>query len=84
MNEKTQKTLVDFLSPNLAAAGYDSLQQIPDDKSLIDLGLIDSISLISMLVQMEKDSGIKINYGQCDPELMVTIRGLEKLFSPAA
>lgn len=56
------------------------LEKIPSDKSLIELGIIDSLALSQILAQVEKVKGSPIDYSKLDYDSFSMI-GLEKLLN---
>ena len=81
MDEKEfGETLAALLSPNMESTGVTSFAAIPEDKNLMEMGMIDSISLVGVLLDLEEKTDISVDFGAQEPDLLLTIGGLKRLF----
>ena len=55
------------------------LKKIPEDKSLVQLGYLDSFGLIELVEFLEKNFKIEINDNEVTPEIFGSINKMTKL-----
>jgi hypothetical protein len=78
-------TIMAFLEQNWARSGGEGpLPSFGDDDNLVELGLIDSLSLAELLVGLEDSSGHQIDFLTVDPDVFFTMRGMLDLVAPEA
>jgi acyl carrier protein len=70
MNEK--ELLKKFLQQNI----FFSDEEFADDQQLIDSGMIDSISIVKVIIFMEKNFGISFKEEDMDPENFETLHAM--------
>ena len=70
MNE--MQLLKKFLQENI----FFSDEDFADDQQLIDTGMIDSISIVKVIIFMEKNFGISFEEEDMDPENFETLRAM--------
>lgn len=81
MREKEfEDALAALLSANMESAGVTTFDDIPEDKNLMEMGLIDSISLIGVLLDLEEKTGVSVDFGAQEADLLVSIGGLKRIF----
>ncbi|MFI8294149.1 acyl carrier protein [Streptomyces sp. NPDC085614] len=57
--------------------------QFGEDENFFDLGLITSLSMVRLLVQVEKLLGTEVDVTLYEPESLFTLRGLYDTLVPA-
>lgn len=70
MNEK--QLLSNFLKQDI----FFSDEEFADDQQLIDSGMIDSISIVKVIIFMEKNFGISFKEDDMDPENFETLQAM--------
>lgn len=70
MNEK--QLLKKFLQQNI----FFSDEEFADDQQLIDSGMIDSISIVKVIIFMEKNFGIAFKEDDMDPVNFETLKAM--------
>lgn len=74
----------EFLAELGESAGQDGGQQIGADDNLFDLGLVNSFTIIRLIVFLEEHAGVEIDLAAHDLETFYTLRGLYSLVSQDA
>jgi len=75
--KEIKDTIINFLkkgNPIIA-----KLKKIPDDKSLVQLGYLDSFGLIELIEFIESKFKIKINDNEISPEVFGSLEKMSKL-----
>lgn len=73
-HEETRLKIRTFLAENFAASG--PLDQLGDDESLHDSGIIDSFGILSLITFLEDEFGIHVSDDEVVPENLDAISRL--------
>lgn len=52
------------------------LDDLDDDTSLVDAGVLDSVAFLELVIALEERTGRTIDFAEMDPEEFTCIRGL--------
>jgi acyl carrier protein len=77
-DDRIRSAILTLLRPHLQAAKLDE-KQLTDDSSLIDLGLVDSFQLVSLIVGLQDELGIEIDFLDASPNDFASISGLVRI-----
>lgn len=77
--EQLRVTVLEVLEPSLTVLGISHLD-ITDEDSLVDLGIVDSLSLSSMVASLEEKTGVQVDFSDIEPHHLTSISGLCRLF----
>lgn len=69
-----RKAIIDFLLSDV----IDDVDNLADDQQLIDSGLIDSISIVKVIIFLEKTFGISLTQDDMTPENFETLGSIVK------
>ncbi len=76
--ERIRAAILGLLRPHLQAANLDE-SRLTDDSSLIELGLVDSFQLVSLIVGLQDELGIEIDFLDASPNDFASISGLIRI-----
>ena len=76
--------LNELLAAPLKAQKISSVAEIDPKASLLELNLIDSFALTELLLNLEQRTGTQVNFGQQDPQMLLSVDGLCRLFCAPA
>lgn len=57
------------------------LDSLDQDKSLIDLGVLDSLAFVNLVLALETSLNASVSLGDIDPFIHTSINGLTEFFS---
>lgn len=77
MSEITEKIL-DMLEERLQLLGL-TRTDVALDKSILDQGILDSISFLELLTQIEQELGLVFDFGEMEPSDFNTLDKLSKI-----
>jgi acyl carrier protein len=78
MQDKKINKIIDLLKPNMEQHNL-STANLDLDKSLLEQGVIDSISFLEFIVELESVFDIEIDFSELDPNEFTSIKSLVKL-----
>lgn len=82
MNEKIKNTVYRAMM-DITGLELDEIEEI-SGMNLMENGVLDSLSFVSLINFVEEDLGIKINLKKAKVEELSTIEGIEKFISEQA
>lgn len=80
MNQNISKRLIALLDNRLQLLGVKS-DDVAHDVSLFEQGIVDSISFMELIVSIEDEFGMEIDFSDMEPSEFDTIENLSKIIS---
>ena len=74
--------ILKFLKPRLTILGL-SLTDVNLNTSLLEQGILDSISFLELIVVLESNFGVELDISELDPSDFTSINSIHKLFCDA-
>lgn len=78
MQNTTKKKLIELLQPKLEELGL-SVSDIDSKESLLNQGILDSMSFLEFTVDIESTFNIEFDFSELDPSEFTSIDNLVKL-----
>jgi acyl carrier protein len=78
MENTTKKKLIELLQPKLEELGL-SVGDINTKESLVNQGILDSMSFLEFIVDIESTFNIELDFSELDPSEFTSIDNLIKL-----
>jgi acyl carrier protein len=78
MENTTKKKLIELLQPKLEELGL-SVGDINTKESLLNQGILDSMSFLEFIVDIESTFNIELDFSELDPSEFTSIDNLIKL-----
>lgn len=80
MSEITEGQILEVLKPRLSILGL-SVSDIDSDKSLLEQGILDSMSFLEFIVDLETSLGVEFDLSELDPSQFTSINKIQKLIN---
>lgn len=80
MDQNISKRLITLLENRLQLLGIESTD-VAHDVSLFDQGIVDSISFMELIVSIEDEFDIELDFSDLEPSEFDTIENLSKIIS---
>jgi len=52
------------------------IDRLSDDLNLLETGLFDSLGFVELIVSIEEEFGVEVDFGAMDPETFTTLGGI--------
>lgn len=69
---EVKKFIIEFFADSLLVAGIDP-EELPDDMDLLQTGVIDSMSILEMVVAVEEEYGVAMDLERLPADQLVAV-----------
>ena len=70
---QVKEFVISYLRTQLEPSGRTLERELPDTIDLLEKGLIDSLGVFNLTVELEQHFGCEIDFGELDPEEMMIL-----------
>lgn len=80
MSEVSTGQIIEILNPRLDVLGLTE-SDVDPDQSLLEQGILDSMSFLEFIVELESIFGIELDFSELDPSEFTSINKLQNIIN---
>lgn len=80
MKEISEEQIIEVLKPRLSILGL-SVSDVDPDQSLLEQGILDSMSFLEFIVDIESTFGVELDFSELDPSEFTSVKKIKKLIN---
>lgn len=80
MSEVSKEEIIDVLIPRLEILGL-SKSDVDTDQSLLEQGILDSMSFLEFIVDLETKFGVELDFSNLDPSEFTSVDKLQNVIN---